>query len=136
MILYPLPPLKARGNVFSLCRKDDFYFHEKIKDGRYQKKVILSDGWQKLVYGRTIAEVNQAADALRDQDKQGLVVGDTTTVDEWAKTWFATYKSNLRANTQAMYKNAYNVTHPAVSSHSEAPGRAPGAYPAGNEGSY
>ena len=74
MILYPIPPLKARGNVFSFCRKD----------GRYQKKVTLSDGRQKLVYGRTIAEVNQAADALRDQDRQGLVVGDTTTVDEWA----------------------------------------------------
>ena len=82
---------------------------KKRKDGRYQKKVTLSDGRQKLVYGRTIAEVNQAADALRDQDRQGLVVGDTTTVDEWAKTWFATYKSDLRANTQAMYRNAYNV---------------------------
>lgn len=82
---------------------------KKRKDGRYQKKVMLSDGRQKLVYGRTIAEVNQAADALRDQDRQGLVVGDTTTVDEWAKTWFATYKSDLRANTQAMYRNAYNV---------------------------
>ncbi len=82
---------------------------KKRKDGRYQKKVILSDDRQKLVYGRTIAEVNQAADVLRDQDKQGLVVGDTTTVDEWAKIWKDTYKSNLRANTQAMYKNAYNV---------------------------
>ena len=70
---------------------------KKRKDGRYQKKVMLSDGRQRLVYGRTIAEVNQAADALRDQDRQGLVVGDTTTVDEWAKTWFATYKSGLRA---------------------------------------
>lgn len=55
---------------------------KKRKDGRYQKKVTLSDGRQRLVYGRTIAEVNQAADALRDQDRQGLVVGDTTTVDE------------------------------------------------------
>lgn len=82
---------------------------KKRKDGRYQKKVTLSDGRQKLVYGRTIAEANQAADQLRDQDRQGLVVGDTTTVDEWAKTWFATYKSDLRANTQAMYRNAYNV---------------------------
>ncbi len=82
---------------------------KKRKDGRYQKKVTLSDGRQRLVYGRTIAEVNQAADQLRDQDRQGLVVGDTTTVDEWAKTWFATYKSDLRANTQAMYQNAYNV---------------------------
>lgn len=82
---------------------------KKRKDGRYQKKVMLSDGRSRIVYGRTIAEVSQAANALRDQDRQGLVVGDTTTVDEWAKTWFATYKSDLRANTQAMYRNAYNV---------------------------
>ena len=81
---------------------------KKRKDGRYQKKVTLSDGRQKLVYGRTIAEVNQAADQLRDQDRQGLVVGDTTTVDEWAKTWKDTYKSDLRAGTIAMYRNAYN----------------------------
>ncbi len=82
---------------------------KKRKDGRYQKKVTLSDGRQKLVYGRTIAEVNQAADALRVQDQQGLIVGDTTTVDEWAKLWIKTYKGDLRANTLAMYRNAYNV---------------------------
>ena len=79
---------------------------KKRKDGRYQKKVTLADGRQKLVYGRTIAEVNQAADQLRDQDRRGLVVGDTTTVDEWAKTWFVTYKSGLRNNTQKAYRNA------------------------------
>jgi integrase len=108
-ILYPIPPLKARENVFSLCRKDGFIlFYEKRKDGRYQKKVTLSDGRQKLAYDRTIAEVNQAADALRDQDRQGLVVGDTTIVDEWAKTWITAYKSGLRANTLAGYRNAYN----------------------------
>lgn len=81
---------------------------KKRKDGRYQKKVTLSDGRQKLVYGRTIAEVTQAADELRDQDRAGLVVGDTTTVGEWAKTWFKVYKSGLRNNTQNVYRNAYN----------------------------
>lgn len=82
---------------------------KKRKDGRYQKKVTLSDGRQRLVYGRTIAEVNQAADTLRDQDRQGLVVEDTTTVDEWAKTWITTYKAGLRENTLSGYRNAYNV---------------------------
>lgn len=81
---------------------------KKRKDGRYQKKVTLSDGRQKLVYGRTIAEVNRAADELRDQDRQGLIVGDTTTVGEWAKTWFVTYKTGLRENTLSGYRNAYN----------------------------
>lgn len=81
---------------------------KKRKDGRYQKKLTLSDGRQKLVYGRTIAEVTQAADELRDQDRAGLVVGDDTTVDQWAKTWFSTYKSGLRSNTKSAYRNAYN----------------------------
>lgn len=61
-----------------------------------------------MVYGRTIAETNQAADALRDQDRTGLIVGDTTTVNEWAKTWITTYKAGLRNNTLQGYRNAYN----------------------------
>ena len=72
---------------------------KKRKDGRYQKKVTLSDGRQKLMYGRTIAEVTQAADALRDEDRMGLVAGDDTTVGEWAKVWITNYKSDLRAST-------------------------------------
>ena len=34
---------------------------KKRKDGRYQKKVTLSAGKQKIVYGKTIAELNQEA---------------------------------------------------------------------------
>ena len=37
---------------------------KKRKDGRYQRKVTLSNGKQKFVYGKTIAEVNAAANAL------------------------------------------------------------------------
>ncbi len=81
---------------------------KKRKDGRYQKKVTLSDGRQKLVYGRTIAEVTQAADELRMQDRDGLVVGDNTTVGEWAKVWITRYKGDLRPATINMYRNAYN----------------------------
>jgi integrase len=105
---HPAPKIKG-GFSCPFFRKDGNIHMKKRKDGRYQKKVTLSDGRQKLVYGRTIAEVNQAADALRIQDQQGLVVGDTTTVDEWAKLWIKTYKGDLRANTLAMYRNAYNV---------------------------
>lgn len=82
---------------------------KKRKDGRYQKKVTLSDGRQKLVYGRTIAEVTQAADALRDQERMGIRVGDQTTVGEWAKVWIQQYKGKLRAATVNMYRNAYNA---------------------------
>ena len=39
---------------------------KKRKDGRYQRKITLSDGRQKIVYGRTLAELNTAEDALRE----------------------------------------------------------------------
>ena len=53
---------------------------KKRKDGRYQRKITLSDGRQKIVYGRTLAELNAAADAVRDEDRQGIKVGDDTLV--------------------------------------------------------
>ena len=82
---------------------------KKRKDGRYQRKITLSDGRQKIVYGKTLAELNAAADALRDEDRQGIRVGDDTTVGEWAKIWLEKYKADLRPNTLRMYKDAYNV---------------------------
>ena len=48
---------------------------KKRKDGRYQRKVTLSDGRQKIVYGRTLAELNAAEDALREQDHAGAPGG-------------------------------------------------------------
>lgn len=85
-----------------------FFMAKKRKDGRYQRKVTLSDGRQKIVYGKTLAELNAAADALRDEDRQGIKIGDNTLVGEWAKIWLEKYKSNLRPNTKVMYRNAYN----------------------------
>lgn len=82
---------------------------KKRKDGRYQRKLTLSDGRQKMVYGRTLAELNAAADAVRDEDRQGIRVGDSTLVGEWAKIWLEKYKADLRPNTKAMYRNAYNT---------------------------
>lgn len=81
---------------------------KKRKDGRYQRKVTLSDGRQKIVYGRTLAELNAAEDALRAQDQAGLQVGDHTLVGEWAKIWLQSYKADLRASTVRMYRGAYN----------------------------
>lgn len=81
---------------------------KKRKDGRYQRKVTLSDGRQKIVYGKTLAELNAAADALRDEDRQGIKIGDNTLVGEWAKIWLENYKSSLRASTIRMYRTAYN----------------------------
>lgn len=81
---------------------------KKRADGRYQRKITLSDGRQKVVYGRTLAELAAAEQALRADDQAGLSVGDHTLVGEWAKIWLATYKQNLRASTVKMYREAYN----------------------------
>ena len=81
---------------------------KKRADGRYQRKVTLPDGRQKIVYGKTIAEVNAAVDALRADAAAGLEVGDHTLVGEWARVWLSSYKQGLRANTVKMYRGAYN----------------------------
>lgn len=82
---------------------------KKRKDGRYQRRVTLSNGKTKMVYGRTQAEVNAAARRAMADDDVGLEVGDTTTVGEWAKIWLTTYKSDLRPATVRMYRDAYNL---------------------------
>lgn len=81
---------------------------KKRADGRYQRRVTLSDGSQKLIYGRSIAELNTKENALRQDDSSGLEIGDDTLVGEWAKIWFSTYKQDLRAATVRMYRNCYN----------------------------
>lgn len=77
-------------------------------DGRYQRKVTLSDGRQKIVYGRTEAELKAAVSALLAEDDAGLQVGDHTLVGEWAKIWLNSYKTSLRAATVRMYRGSYN----------------------------
>lgn len=81
---------------------------KKRPDGRYQRKVTLSDGRKKIVYGRTIPELKAAENALRAEDTAGLRVGDHTLVGDWAKIWLETYKSSLRSSTLTMYRGAYN----------------------------
>lgn len=82
---------------------------KKRKDGRYQRRITLSNGKTKLVYGRTQAEVNAAARRAMADDDAGLEVGDSTTVGEWAKIWLTTYKADLRPATVRMYRDAYNL---------------------------
>ena len=82
---------------------------KKRADGRYQKKIMLITGKQKVVYGKTLAELNAAVQAIRDQERAGLIVDDNTLVGEWAKVWIEHYKGNLRAATLTMYKGAYNI---------------------------
>lgn len=82
---------------------------KKRKDGRYQKRITLASGKSKLVYGRTLAEINRQVDEIRAQERTGLVLDDRTLVGEWAKKWLETYKSKKRASTVRMYRNAYNL---------------------------
>lgn len=82
---------------------------KKRADGRYQRRITLSDGRSKLVYGRSLAALNEAEEAVRAEDRSGLVVGDHTLVGEWAKVWIETYKSGLRPNTVRMYRDTYNL---------------------------
>ena len=81
---------------------------KKRSDGRYQKKITLSDGRQKHVYGRTPAEVNKKALEALKADEAGIIFGDKTTVGEWTTEWFSTYKQGLREHTLMGYRNAYN----------------------------
>lgn len=82
---------------------------KKRKDGRYQRRVTLSNGKTKLVYGRTKAELSAAVRAVQAEDSAGLEVGDHTLVGEWAKIWLDTYKSRLRPATVKMYRDTYNL---------------------------
>ena len=81
----------------------------KRADGRYQRRVKLSDGTSKIVYGRTITALKAAEDDLRERDRQGLPTVDKhILVGEWAKEWLENYKSSLRTGTVEMYRHAYN----------------------------
>ena len=82
---------------------------KKRKDGRYQRRITLSNGKTKLVYGRTKAELSAAVRAVQAEDSAGLEVGDHTLVGEWAKIWLDTYKTGLRYSTTKMYRSAYNL---------------------------
>ena len=53
---------------------------KKRKDGRYQKSITLANGKPKVVYGRTVAEIQDKARRLLQQDDAGMIVGDHTLV--------------------------------------------------------
>lgn len=81
---------------------------KKRKDGRYQKPIMLSNGKRKMVYGRTLAEIQDKARQVIQQDEAGILVDDHTLVGDWARTWLTSYKSGLRYATVQMYRSTYN----------------------------
>lgn len=80
----------------------------KRADGRYQRRVTLSDGTKKVVYGKSEPEVNRKVRELEKADSSGVVIGDTTTVAQWSITWLKTYKAEFRYKTKEMYLNVLN----------------------------
>lgn len=81
----------------------------KRPDGRYQRKVTLSSGKCKMVYAKSIAELNRKADSVRHADESGIVLNDNTTVEQWERQWLKVYKQGLRNGTIGMYRVAYTV---------------------------
>lgn len=81
---------------------------KKRKDGRYVKKITLPNGTIKYIYGKSSPEITQKERTLLKEFESGIVIGDETTVGEWAGTWFNTYKAQLKYKTKEAYLNAYN----------------------------
>lgn len=82
----------------------------KRKDGRYTKRIRLSNGATKDVYGYSPEEVENKILDIRIQEKSGLVLNDNTLFGEWAIIWYKTNKENRGSfSTQYSYKNIINV---------------------------
>ena len=81
---------------------------KKRKDGRYKKQVTLG-GNSYYIYGYTKQEIEDKTRALQREHEAGLVIGDATTVGEWAARWFETYKADVRMVTRQSYATIYNA---------------------------
>lgn len=82
---------------------------KKRKDGRYKKQITLPDGVTRYVYGYTKEELDEKVKGIQRQYDAGLVIGDATTVGEWATRWFDTYKADVRMVTRQTYATIYNA---------------------------
>lgn len=84
---------------------------KKRADGRYQRKLTLSDGSVKVIYGKTIAELTQRENEIRNKDLNGIAVNDKTTFDQWSNTWLIQYKQNsgIRNVTYKMYSDTLRL---------------------------
>ncbi len=79
------------------------------KDGRFMKWFTVN-GKRKPIYGYSPEEVEEKIDQIKFEQRMGLVVGDTTTVREWAQMWFKTTKEGkVSTSTENGYRNAINA---------------------------
>ncbi len=89
--------------------------YKKRVDGRYRVELTVGrrdDGRpiKKMVYGRTIPELESKLAEIRGQrDKGTLVIDNKTTLGEWATEWLATYQKGKRSNTYDMYRRCVEL---------------------------
>lgn len=83
--------------------------HKKREDGRIVQRITLPDGRKIDVYGYTEQELADKVKEIRKQADAGIIIGDNTTVSEWAQKWFTEYKGSVREHTKFAYQNAFNV---------------------------
>ena len=87
----------------------------KRADGRYATSVTMGvdengKPQKKIVYAKTIRELEQKAAELRKQISEGTAVeGGDTLMRNWAGDWLDTYKPNKEGNTYAMYETVVRL---------------------------
>ena len=85
--------------------RSEFYYSEKRK--QYRKRIVI-DGRQRDVWGDTKAAVRLRIEELRQAEKSGLILGDSTTVAEYAARWFEIKKQGLQYSSRQGYASAIN----------------------------
>jgi site-specific recombinase XerD len=90
--------------------------YKKRKDGRYQFSYVLPDGKRKVIYGKTEEALKLKLAEVQKETVLGLVVGDKTTVSEWAQMWYeAKKKDKVSEARQHAYRNDINNhIHPSL----------------------
>lgn len=87
---------------------------KKRPDGRYKKYVTIGRDpatgkpIRKAVYGRTIPEVETAAQELRESLKLGIVLDRTTTLAIFAPIWLESSISKSKVKSYAQYEGVIN----------------------------
>jgi site-specific recombinase XerD len=74
----------------------------------WRKKKTIG-GEQHVVEGKTQDEVRSKLDALERLHDSGVILGDETTLQQFAKEWFPVKTAGLKPKSASVYENAINV---------------------------
>ena len=93
--------LKGKELGTGICQRKDGKYHARYVD-RFGNRKSLYD-WDLRVLRKKLSE------AIYVNEKQLNPVDDKTTLDDWYKCWFSTYKMGfVRPNTLVIYSGLYN----------------------------